>query len=424
MSAASMCKFARSVHRHRARLAACPALVSLAFAGGALAQSNQDAAGFFVRGQFTYDDNLFRLPSDTGTLGAPLPQDLETADYVSRAVLGFAEQMHFGRQSLRVDLRADAVRFDRNDHLDHTAGRGRLAWNWRALGRLSGTLAADYRRGLADFANVRTATEAELFKDMLETVDYSGEARVALGPRWALLGGLRRIETEHSAAQRRFDDFEANTAHAGVEYTTPADHRVALAYRFTEAQFPNLAALEQASYRREYEQSMLLARTRYVATVRTAFDVEYGYTRRRHPDGTPGEFSGNTWRAQIEWEPRVKFGTTLAAWREIKAYADAESDYFISDGFSIEPAWSPVRSLTFSMELSWEELDFLGSNPLLVEDQGRADTLRSVQANIVYSPRDHLRFDLSWRYIERDSNRPRSIYDANVATAAVQWRFL
>ena len=385
----------------------------------ALAQADRDEPEqIYVADQLSYEDNLLRLPSAVLAVNVPPPGARSIEDYVNRITAGINEQLPFGRQVLDLKLRADDVRYERNDQLDHVAGNGRIGWDWLLFGPWSGTVAAEYTRGLADFSNTQLVS-----RDLLETLAYAGELRFQLGPRWSALTGARHARTEHSAQARQADDFLVDSARFGIEYATPVGHSVVLEYRYSNVEFPNLTELTSSRRSREYDESMAQIRATYVATVRTRLQASFGYVRRQYPDGGAGEFSGAVWRAAIAWQPRVRFQLDLAGWRELRAYTDAESDYFVSQGASLGPSWRPIRPLTLSLAWTWQEQQYIGSNPLLIESSSRADEVSFAQARLVYTPIESLRLELSYRADRRDSNRDRFEYEAQVAAAAVRWTF-
>jgi hypothetical protein len=174
----------------------------------------------------------------------------------------------------------------------------------------------------------------------------------------------------------------------------------------------------------DYEENAALARLSYTFSVHTHLQAMYGYVERKHTNDEENRYSGNTWRTELTWQPRAKFSTKLAAWRELRAYVDAESDYFVSEGASITPTWTPIRQLSLSLSLALEEQDYLGIDPIVEQAAARADDVFSGLATMVYSPRPNLELELSYRSLDRDSNRDFRQYDAAVAAAAIRWRIL
>jgi hypothetical protein len=113
----------------------------------------------------------------------------------------------------------------------------------------------------------------------------------------------------------------------------------------------------------------------------------------------------------------------LTGWRELKAYVDSESDYFVSNGGSIAPAWTPSEKLTLSLAASWENHDYIGSSPSALTFVSRHDKVMTRQARLVYKPLQSLAVNLTYRYDRRDSNRARLEFDDTLATANVTFKF-
>lgn len=392
------------------------ALVAPLASGAAWSQAepqSPEEEHFFLSEQLTYDDNLFRTAEEDSS--SPIDDLRERDDYMNRITAGIGDDMRVGQQVFRLKGRVHDVRFQENDQLDHTAGDARAAWEWSITSALSGTLSADYKRTLADFAN-SISTE----RDLVETFGYTGSARYALGPRWSVSAYGRRMETEHDLELRTAENFEADLGRFSIDYTTPSQHAFGLEYRYITAEFPD-ATPGVDGRSSDYDESAALANLTYTATIRTRLRASFGYVDRNNPTGTEGEYAGNTWRAAIDWTPREKFGMTLEGWHELKSYVDAESEYFIADGMSLSPTWSPIRSISLGLELSWEDQEYIGGGVLPVDSTERVDEVFSALTTFTYTPRDNLQLELSYRASDRDSNRTFRRYDAQVASAMIRW---
>lgn len=416
---------ARTLRRRTLCLAAAStALCNVATA----AQPEKKEEHLFISEQFVYDDNLFRAPETSdpdaipGDPGAPdaTTRGLSREDYSNRITLGLGDDMQFGRQTLKLRGRVHDVRFDENDYLDHTAGDASALFDFRLLGSWSGRLSGTYNRALADFANTLGTT-----KDLIETANYNAALRYEIGPRWSLSANGGRIETRHALATRRQQNLEADLGRVSLDYVTPSFHSFGVEYRYLDARFPN-AVPDPGSFSSDYEENGALARFTYTATVRTQIRLSGGYVERERPDTDEGSYSGDVWRAEIDWKPREKFSTLFAAWRELRAYTDIESDYFVSDGFSLAPTWSPVEKITLAFSVSYEDQEYLTSRVLDLNatNAPRNDEVLSAFASFTYRPRDHLAFELSYRGSDRDSNRINRRYDAQTAGISIRWSVL
>jgi hypothetical protein len=401
--------------------------VALALSNAALAADKDPREEhFFLSEQMVYDDNVFRS-ADTEIETVPInPADPNSAtrpvareDYSNRITLGLGNDFQTGRQSLKLRGRIYDVRYNDNDYLDYTGGDASAMYDFRLLTMLSGRLSGSYTRTLADFANNLSNA-----RDLIESTNYNGSLRYEIGPRWSISASGGRIETEHDLNIRRTEDLEADVGRVSVDYATPSFHSFGIEYRYVDATFPNAIIAPGASASAsDYEENTALARFTYTATIRTQIRLSGGYVERERPADSQATYSGDIWRAEIDWKPREKFSTLFAAWRELRAYTDAESDYFVSDGYSIGPAWSPTEKLLLSLTVSYEDQDYLTTRTLdtLPTDSQRNDDMLSGLFTFTYKPRDQLAIELSYRGSDRDSNRVNRRYDAQTAGLSVRW---
>jgi hypothetical protein len=381
---------------------------------------------FYLGEQIVYDDNVFRSaddeietvpinPSDPNSLTRPVARE----DYSNRITLGLGNDFNMGRHALKLRGRIYDVRYNDNDYLDYTGGDASAMFDFKLLTMLSGRLSGSYNRTLADFAN-----NLGNARDLIESTNFNGALRYEIGPRWSISASGGRIETEHDLVTRRQDNLEADVGRISLDYATPSFHSFGIEYRYIDATFPNaIIAPGSSASDSDYEENSALARFTYTATIRTQIRLSGGYVERERPADAQATYSGDIWRAEVDWKPREKFSMLLAAWSELKAYTDAESDYFISDGYSLGPSWSPTEKLLLSLTVSYEDQEYLTNRALdaLPTDPQRNDDLLSGLFTFTYKPRDQLAIELSYRGSDRDSNRVARRYDAQTAGLSVRW---
>jgi hypothetical protein len=413
--------------RHRALYLAVAAPVHMVLSNAALAADKDPREEhFYLSDQIVYDDNLFRS-ADTEIETVPInPADPNSGmrpvareDYSNRMTLGLGNDFQMGRQALKLRGRVYDVRYNDNDYLDYTGGDASALFDFRLLTMLSGRLSGTYTRTLADFANNLSNA-----RDLIESTNYNGMLRYEIGPRWSISASGGRIETEHDLTIRQQENLEADVGRFSLDYVTPSFHSFGLEYRYVDATFPNaIIAPGATASASDYEENSALARFTYTATIRTQIRLSGGYVERERPADSQATYDGDIWRAEIDWKPREKFSTLLAAWRELRAYTDAESDYFVSDGYSIGPSWSPTEKLLLSLTVSYEDQEYLTTRALdaLPTDPQRNDDLFSALFTFTYKPRDQLAIELSYRGSDRDSNRVNRRYDAQTAGLSVRW---
>jgi exopolysaccharide biosynthesis operon protein EpsL len=404
--------------RSAVAIRAAAAGLLLAFGPRAFAaQQDPSTYAIYVADQFTYDDNLYRLPSiaDVTALAGARAKRQDSIESLS---LGADVHWYAGNQAVGVNFRVDDNRFSHNDALNNTSGRGNLVWDWRLGGNLSGQAGADYYRGLVSFANTNYYA-----RDLVERVDYFGSARYRVGPHWTLVGGVIDADTSLSAVAEHLYDFHSKSGNAGVEYASASGNTVTWEYRYTDARFPQAFVLNGAPFNSNYNEDTTRLLVKYAVTAATLVEASAGYLKRNYPYSGFATFSGNIWRASLQWQPTYELQFVLTGWRELKAYVDSESDYFVSNGGSIEPAWTVSDKLTLSLAASWENHDYIGSSPSALTFVSRHDKVITQQVRLVYKPVQSLAVNLAYRYDRRDSNRALLEFDDTLATANVTFKF-
>ena len=382
-----------------------------------LAADAADPLKIFVSDRYSYEDNLYRAPNAV-LAGDPAVVNIESFDdYVNRLSAGIEARVDASRQVFALNLRLDDVSYSENDHLDYHGGSGDLKWTFDIGRRWSGLIDARYDRSQAGFSNY------DLFiKDIIETQSYIGELRFKIGSRWALMGGGTLSESTHSEATRQTSNFESESGRVGIEYQTLNNTLIAFDYAFTEATFP----VAEREFGRDvgFEQSLPGFRLRYVFSEKTRVTARGGYLKRDYFNPNSGDYSGNVWNITAYWEPRSQFYFDLEAYHELKAYTDAEADYFVATGFGVTPTWAPTNTMKFSLALSVEDQSYRATATPIAQlpnsGPGREDDVKMAGLTWNYTPRNYLGFMLAYRWIERTSNRTDRGHEAEIASAQIR----
>jgi Putative beta-barrel porin 2 len=370
----------------------------------------------FAAEQLSYDDNLYRLPA-TANLAELVGAGASRQELIDTVSLGTDVHWYDANQAVSLHGRADDDRFLDNEPLSNFSGQGDLTWDWRLGEKLSGQAGAQYFRALTSFASTDYYA-----RDMVDRVDYFAGARYGLGPRFTFFGGIDGADTSLSALPERIYDFRSKAGNGGVEYASASGNTVSVEYRYTDARFPTLFVLNGAPFNSDYDEDIALVTVKYALSAATQFEASAGYLRRGYPYSEFAAFSGGIGRAALQWQPTDALQVVLKGWHELRAYVDSESDYFISNGGSIEPEWKATPAMTLSLALSYENHDYIGSSPSALTYASRHDTITTQQARLTYDPAPFLTATLTYQYARRDSNRPTLDFDDNVVTANVTFK--
>lgn len=345
----------------------------------------------YLADDYSYDSNLFRLPSTVTNLSS-LPgigHNPSRSDSLDTATAGLDARWFVGnRQDIDVDLRADDNRYFRNKDLSNFSTSDRLAWNWGLGSVLSGQVGADYTRFLAGFANTETYA-----RNMIERTEYFAGGRYQVGPRWALFAGILDQRYRFTADPSAFNNSQSKAVELGADLFTSAANSLGVDYRYTDSRYPNSISLAGVAFNPDYREDRYRVFTHYVLTDKTLIDANVGYLTRRYPVEAIGGYSGEVGRVTLQWQPLPKTQLLVSAWQDLNADLTAQTDYFRSRGVIVTPAWTPTEKIGVGVSASRDTRAYLGSNPIgsnlliiVPESQNRHDTLTTETANLTYAP--------------------------------------
>jgi len=247
------------------------------------------------------------------------------------------------RQSVDVNLRADYNRYIRNTDLNDVSSNDRVAWNWGLGTALSGKVGADYTRVLGGFYNTAVYT-----RDIVNRSDYFASLRYQLGPRWGIFGGLMGSDYRVTPSQATFNNSKSKSVDVGADYTIEMN-RLGFDYRYNDSRASNTSLVNGVLFNPDYREDRARVLARYALTEKTIFDASAGYLKRDYPSSAIGSFSGEIWRAALQWQPTPKTQLLVGAWQQLDADLTSQTDYFKDRGVSLTPEW-----------IASEKLDVLG----------------------------------------------------------------
>lgn len=367
--------------------------------------------------QIIHDSNLFRL-ADGMDVHSRLGPEASRDDVLYRTSACALGNFQSSRQELNFKAEFADNRFKNNDTLDNHSYNGTLNWNWNLAGDWSGKVGGSYNRALAAFLNDRP-----LEKDLVTSYQYFGELRKVFGSHIGVFAGGQRTSSSHSASDRGIDEFHSNSGRAGVEYITDAQDTIGVDYQYAKADYPGTFLINNVPFDQDYHQDVTSVRVKYAFGPKTVLKASAGYLQRTYPNSPDHDYSGSVWRAALQWQPTVKTQLTLNGWRELQAYIDAESDHYLSKGFSLQPGWSPRQKIMLSALLWWEKQDYLSSSFAAQTEGPRHDDVRVQGADLTYTPVRYVDLVLSYRHERHTSDHPDLGFTDNLASLIVRGKF-
>jgi exopolysaccharide biosynthesis operon protein EpsL len=357
---------------------------------------------------YNHDSNVFRLPDNAAAAALLVGPGSTKGDSINTYSAGGNVQWQYGKQALIVDLRADDNRFVNNTQLNNVATQDRVLLNWGIGPQLTGQVGVDYQRQLASFVNATFYV-----RDIQDVVNYFAGGRYQLGPHWAVFGGFLGSQTKLSAEQIRGNDSNRKVGDGGVEYYSDAQDSFGADFRYTDATYPNIVFTSADLFYPAYREERIRGFVRYAFTEKTNIDFAAGWLHRDYQSQSVGNFSGPTFRGQLQWLPTDKTAVVAQGWRELHAYLTADTQYFVSTGASVGPRWIPTEKVQISAFGNWEKQDYQGNviDPTAVLNNAqRRDRLLYGTLFVSYQPIRLLSVEASARHEHRTSNLDQFTY--------------
>jgi hypothetical protein len=251
--------------------------------------------------------------------------------------------------------------------------------------------------------------------------------RYQIGPRWGIFGGLLGTTYSVTSAQATYNNSTSKGGEIGADFTTELN-RIGFDYRYNDSRAPNSAVVNGVLFDPDFREERARVLFRRVLSEKTIFDASAGYLKREYPSAAIGSFSGEVWRASLQWQPTPKTQLLFGAWQQLAADLTSQTDYYVDKGQSITPQWTPTEKVTVSATVAHDTNAYVGSNPVgpIPIDflaQARHDTQTSESLNLVYTPIRAIVLTFSAAYIKRDSNVPAFQFNDFTGSINVAYKF-
>lgn len=324
----------------------------------------------------------------------------EESDLVARYGIGGRLLTRIvGRQRLRLDGYGEYYDYDRFSDIDHFGYGVRGAWLWEIGNDINGDASYERRRRHADLGEFRVERRA-----MIITERYLVDGGWRFHPNWRVFAGF-----EHGRAARDSEiapELESNSARASLTYRTPLGNAVGIEARGTRGDQRIGDDLTGNTFIDEFEEREISGTLAYVlgATLRVAGRV--GHTERSYKDLTGRDFSGTTYRGQVEWLATQKLVMDFEAYRGPEASIDIDASHILRQGAEFGVSWAATFKLVFTARFTNERRLYQGDPFAQITGLPlRDDTLRIWRFGAGWEPQRHWQLGAGVDFGERTSNR-------------------
>jgi hypothetical protein len=352
------------------------------------------------------DSNLYRIPYNAAALGIALPSGYSRSDRITDVGVGLDTDFNPAHQAISLHGEIENVRFDRNTYLDHVAGSGALTWDWQSGATLTGELSTALQRSLARFVNSRIFS-----KDLIDRTTNSSSVRWAFGADLAVRLVADFAAASHEAEFEKYQNNRKSSGTAALEYLLSDGDTIGLNYRQARATFRDdlLTYLDKWTY-------LSLSDS---LGVKTRLTVDVGWHERSNVRLARAAFSGSVGHAFVIWQLTPITEATLKGWRELNAYIDNESDYYVSNGVSLALSWKPNENVRVTVNGSLDHQNYIGSG-LGILATVRQDKVSAADISARWTPRQWLEVILMGGVERRSSSDAYFMYLDRIASAKLR----
>jgi len=409
--------------RYPGRLCILATMMTLTTAGGgawadASAQADEpETFSPYVRGQYGYDSNLFRLNSEQQAL-AVLGRTSRAESFYTLAA-GIDANLKFSRQTVNAHAELNRTQFNTYRALDYDGRDLLLKWNWLAGSRLTGNVGVAEKLTEASYANVRQPVS-----NLVRTRRGFFQGALQVGSPWHVLFGMDRIQTRNDAIEQRTQNATTDSANTGVQYETAKGSTLALMSRYIQGSYPNRQLIGTTLVNNDYRQWDNGVVVGWAPSGKTKVAGTLNYTRRSYADVPQRDFSGLTGQLSMDWMVTGKTTLKGALHRDIGTIDNTTASYTVNNGIAVGADWKPTAKLTLNTQLRYDSIDFSGDPAATLAGRAvREDRLTTLQAGVQYSVLRNTQLGLLLQRGDRRSSEPLSGYDYNSAHITVRSQF-
>lgn len=371
----------------------------------------------YVRGEYGYDSNLFRLENETQAL-ALLGTSNKAETYHTLAA-GLDMDWRISRQTLKGRLEFNQTRYGTYKQLDYSGHSGLLQWNWLVGKYATGDIGASESKTQASFTDIQSPT-----KNLLTTRQAFAHAGIKLALPWQLNLGLVRTTTNNSADSQRVLNYAENAYSIGLQYQTDKGTLLQANSRYAIGTYPNRQIVATAPIDNGYRQYDNGVATVWSPTFKTKLKGELNYTQRRYSEVPQRNFSGVTGRVATDWMITDK--TTLGAelYRDIGVVENNTASYSLNRGVALSASWRPTVKLNFKARAVQERQTYEGDPGfVLTSAPTREDKIRYFQLDTTYQVLRKTKLGLLLQHGVRHSNQALAGYNFNSALLSFRSEF-
>ncbi len=360
-------------------------------------------------GGVTWDSNPFLLSSSVDPQAQLGTSD--KSDTVTSAFAGVSIDKVYSLQHFYLDATETTYRHDNFSYLDFDAFQYRGGWDWRLGTRLSGTLSAERRQALVDYA---------IFRDTARRNVVTTDHRLAsldgwVSGGWHVLLAATQEMAKNSVPFQQVGSYRLTGGDAGVKYLAQSGSSIELHAASGRGDYLDQPLDPVRLIDDGYRRTESYAVASLPVSAKSTLSGRLGWVDYKNNHFAQRDFSGSVGTLGYLWRPTDKLSFALSASRDRTPFVADTSSYVVNDTVSLAPSWrfSPKTALTFTLSQTASDYDgpvVASAAPL------HHDDLNSAELALDWTPLRTVTVKASLRHQRRTSNTAGFDFDDNIAS--------
>jgi|CXWL01.1.fsa_nt_gi exopolysaccharide biosynthesis operon protein EpsL len=313
-----------------------------------------DTLNYTVSGGISYDDNVFRLPSDFDSqiyLGKDNKSDLTR--FVS---IGLNIDKKHSNQEVVFSANATKIKYNNFSNLDYTSSTIKGEWSGQISSKFKGGLKAARAQTLSNPADTRIYTRN------LSTIDsFSMNGDWGGGSKWHWLFGISSGHSTNSINTTNNQGSRNNSSELGVKYYETQSRTLALISRSVRRANANQIANSATLIDTGSTEKQLELQAGWDITGKSVLTVNLMDLQHRGRNFHQRNYSAT--QGGIHYVLKASGKTSLALnWqRNFSIWWDSASSYYVADRFSISPTWQITPQIVMRASFNRGINDYRGA---------------------------------------------------------------
>jgi exopolysaccharide biosynthesis operon protein EpsL len=362
------------------------------------------------------DNNLFRQSSRA------------QSDSVETSSLTLSLSKAYALQRFSLDVTLAEYHFSKNDYLDYQATNYNGAWIWALTPRLTGVVSATQTESQSSFVDYQVSG-TRTGQNIARTNVYHLGAEWQIMGGWRAIGGFTNTQLANSTSFQQQSAYELNSWEGGGKYTWPSGSFAQLLYRDGDGQYKGrqligfdlLPAPFNPQNDTAFRQTEIEARLSVPLTGKSSLSGMLVEQTREHEHFSQRDYDVTAGRLDYNWQATANLSLGAGLRREVAAYQDYFSSYYVADGFSLQPSWQISTKVVMRGSYDWQRRQFKGA--LIVVPPEREDSLLSARVGIDWVPVRWATLSAGYQHDTRSSNKANLDFKADMLNVNARLSF-